>query len=161
MKIFLITTTAVACMAAVAVQAQIAPGFYVGSVQRNNLCSNGGHGFDAQPAHLLVSASGQLNYALTGVYAAGKTQAGVPISQGGISILKVDSTGNWTSQTASYIAGVSNGYSTNSGTWIQTFTTDPQTGVVTATGTFDIVNNGVVVCSEPTDSTFLHVAVGQ
>lgn len=160
MRTSLITTTAFACMAALAAHAQVAPGLYVGSVQRNNLCANGGQGFSAAPARLVVAASGNLTFVLTESYAAGSTKNGQPISQGGTSIIRVDPNGSWTSQDAVYLAGVSNGYSSLSGTWSQTFTTDPHTGVVSETGTFDVVNNGVVVCSEPTNATFLPVHAG-
>jgi hypothetical protein len=141
-----------ASLVAAAAHAQIAPGEYVGSVQYQNICSNGGQGSSATPARLTVSSGEALSYLFTIVYAAGVTQGGDPIPQGGYAITKVDTDGSWSAKNVLYGGGY-NGYSTQAGTWTQTFTTNGN--VVTATGTFDIVVKGTVVCSEPTTASFI------
>jgi len=141
-----------ACLIAVAAHAQIAPGDYIGSVQYQNLCSNSGQGSSASPARLTVSSSGALSYLFTIIYAAGTNGSGQPINQGGFAITKVDPNGSWTAKNVLYGGGY-DGYSTQAGTWAQTFTTNGP--VVTATGTFDIVVKGTVICSEPTSASFI------
>jgi hypothetical protein len=140
------------CMTAVVAHAQIAPGTYIGSVEYQNLCSNSGQGSSAAPARLTVSARGALTYLFTTIYSAGTNSGGQPISQGGYALTKVDPNGNWSAQNLLYGGGY-DGYSTQAGKWTQTFTTSG--GVVSATGTFDIVVSGQVVCTEPTSAVFI------
>jgi hypothetical protein len=126
-------------------------------VRRQYICSNGGQGSSAIPARLTVSSRGALTYLFTDIYAVGTSASGDPISQGGYSLTKVDPNGSWTSQNMLYGGGY-NGYSTQAGKWSQTFTTSG--GVVSATGTFDVVVSGQVVCSEPTSAVFIVAPTG-
>jgi hypothetical protein len=145
------------CMLAVAADAQVAPGIYIGSVEYQNVCSNGGQGSSASPARLTVSNRGALTYLFTTIYSSAPGAQGQPISEGGFSLTNVDPNGHWSAQNLIYGGGY-NGYSTQAGTWTQTFTTSD--GVVSATGTFDIVVSGQVVCSEPTSAVFIAAPKG-
>ncbi len=144
-------------LAALPASAQVAAGSYVGSVEFQNICSNSGQGSDSSPVQLSVASNGVQTYLFTNIYAAGSTGSGTPVTQGGYSLIKLTTEGKWSSEILVYGAGY-NGASTQTGTWTQTFTTSG--GIVTGTGTFDIIVGGQVVCSEPTSSVFMMTPKG-
>jgi hypothetical protein len=157
MSRLLVIGIAVSCLAAGTARAQVAAGTYVGSVNFQNICSNNGQGSSSVPMRLTVASNGSLEYLETIIYSAGVNAGGQAISQGGYSVIKVAPSGNWSSQNLVY-GGQYTGYSTQGGTWGQSFSTSG--GVVSATGTFDVIQGGQVVCSEPTSAVFIKAPSG-
>jgi hypothetical protein len=160
-KLFVLPALPLCLAAASGAHAQLVAGqIYGGSVQYNNVCSNGGVGFYSEPVRVIAAKNGDANYLFTNVTSGSTDSQGNPIPEGGISLLIFTAHKNlWTSQGAIY-TNTYDGYSVQNGSWPQTFTNGTG-GVVTATGTFNIFDSGGhIVCTEPTNATFIPLPKG-
>jgi len=158
---FVLAALPMCLVAASSAHAQLVAGqVYGGSVQFNNVCSNGGMGFYSQPFRVTVARNGDAQYLFTNITSGGTDNQGNAIPQGGISVLAFQAHKNlWISQGAIY-TNTYNGYTVQNGSWLQSFTNGTG-GVVTSTGTFNIFDsNGNIVCTEPTNATFIPLPKG-